>query len=187
MSLRLSGVSACLWCLCASLVSLRLSGVSGREGPRGQGARAIGASASLRGVRRPARAHERVARGARRLARIGAIGGARRAPARFTPANLVGIYRPRALNGFAGYYRPGCSCTPEAPRSFCETRAPRVFTDPALSPPEQLLWLTFFSGARRESSQKVVPGACSRIVCVDPRTKQTVANNKDGSILRNSA
>ena len=32
--------SASPWCLCASLVSLRLSGVSGRGGPWGQGARA---------------------------------------------------------------------------------------------------------------------------------------------------
>ena len=83
----------------------------------------------------------------------------------------------RALTSFAGIYSQARSCTPEAPRSFCETRAPRVFTDPALSPPEQLLWLTFFSGARRESSQKVVPGACSRIVCVGCRANHTSAKN----------
>ena len=46
---------------------------------------------------------------------------------------------PRALTAFAGYYRPGCSCTPEAPRSFCEIHAHPVFTDPALSPPVHLL------------------------------------------------
>ena len=94
----------------------------------------------------------------RRFARIGARGVTRalvvprgvrrpahaartRAPARFTPANLVGHTAratPRALTGFAGYYRPGCSCTPEAPRSFCATPARTVFTHPALSPPRHL-------------------------------------------------
>jgi hypothetical protein len=214
VSLRLSGVSAPLWCLCASLVSLgaRDPGAKiSRESARSASSAAIvgamlvqnaltsssranrrarriaRASHAPRRTRRSQRSSSRAWRRARRYSRA-------RRPARAPghPCDLPlqisrAISFPRALTGFAGYYRPGCSCTPEGPGSFCETRAHCVFALPAPSPPVQLSWHYLVYGPRRESSQKVALRACSRIACVGCRAKQTSADNKDGSILRDSA
>ena len=116
----------------------RMGAPPGARARRGPGPEILARSAREASSAASSSRGERVARGARRPVRAARA----RAPMRSIPMDLIGITVraiPRSLTGFAGILEPGCSCTPEGPRSFCEISARPVFTDPALSPPVRLL------------------------------------------------